>query len=151
MYAVAILSLVFDVSVSESVKRDHLNQLIKENEAKKPTAIHDAIAKNPFEPITKPPKLPRTRTQRKDSPSSSSSSSSEASDDDNYSMHDDESKLHQHLFHQRATVILNCQQLLLLLLLLLQDRCRGFSIVGHCEPLANLRMPWTWHWRCLML
>jgi hypothetical protein len=151
MYAVAILSLVFDVSVSESVKRDHLNQLIKENEAKKPTtAIHGAIAKNPFEPITKPPKLPRTRTQRKDSPSSSSSSSSsEASDDDNYSMHDDESKLHQHLFHQRATVILNCQQLLLLLLL--QDRCRGFSIVGHCEPLANLRMPWTWHWRCLML
>jgi hypothetical protein len=76
MYTMAILSLVFEVSVSGSVKRDHLIQLIKENEAKKPTAIHDAIAKNPFEPITKPPKLPRTRTQRKDSPSSSSSSSS---------------------------------------------------------------------------
>lgn len=115
MYAVAILSLVFEVSVSGSVKRDHLIQLIKENEAKKPTAIHDAIAKNPFEPITKPPKLPRTRTQRKDSPSSSSSlSPPPPPPPQKLQMMNTtlctmmNQTLHLHLFHQRATAILNC-------------------------------------------
>jgi hypothetical protein len=45
----AILSLVLEVTVSGSVKRNDLITMIQHHATKHPSAIHDAMAKHPFE------------------------------------------------------------------------------------------------------